>query len=98
MPGYLVAQISVHDEAAYAEYRARVPEVIAAFGGRFLVRGGAPETMEGSAPSRRMVVVEFPSIEAARAFYASAGYAPLLGRRLACSSGDVVLVDGVAPV
>jgi len=97
MPGYLVAQISVHDEAAYAEYRAGVPEVIAAFGGRFLVRGGAPETMEGNAPARRIVVVEFPSIEAARAFYDSAEYAPLLKQRLASSSGDLMLVDGVAP-
>lgn len=97
MPGYLVAQIFIHDEAAYAQYRAGVPAVIAAFGGRFLIRGGTPEAMEGSTPAKRLVVVEFPSIEAARAFYGSAEYAPLLKQRLASSSGDLMLVDGVAP-
>ena len=96
MPAYLVARIEVHDEAGFAEYRAQVTPVIAAHGGRYLVRGGAMDVVEGAAPPGRLVVVEFPDMAAARAFYGSAAYAPVLRLREASARSEVVLVYGVA--
>jgi len=71
--------------------------VLAAFGGRYVVRGGALEVMEGAPPPGRMVVVEFPTMDAARAFYGSAEYAPVLKMRLDSTASEVVLVEGVLP-
>ncbi len=94
MPAYLLARIVVHDDAKYAEYRAQVPPVIAAHGGRYLVRGGAVDVKEGDPPDGRLVVVEFPDMEAARAFYGSAEYAPLLKLRADSTKSEVVFVEG----
>ncbi len=94
MAAYLVARIVVHDDAKYAEYRAQVPPVIAAHGGRYIVRGGAVETKEGDPPPGRLVVVEFPDMASARAFYSSAEYAPLLKLRVDSTESEVVIVEG----
>lgn len=96
MPGYLIANIEVKDAAIFDEYRQKVAPVIARYGGRYIVRGGAIETLEGSWPLKRLVVLEFPSLDAARRFYDSVEYAPLLKLRLAGTRSDVVLVDGYA--
>ena len=97
MAAYLVARIAVHDETGFADYRNRVTPVITAHGGRYVVRGGALETLEGDSPPERLVIVEFPSIDAARLFYRSADYAPVLQSRLASAASDVILVEGVPP-
>ncbi len=97
MPAYLVARIEVQDAAGFDAYRAAVVPVLAAFGGRYVVRGGALEVMEGAPPPGRMVVVEFPTMDAARAFYGSAEYAPVLKMRLDSTASEVVLVEGVLP-
>ena len=97
MPAYLVAHVEVHDPAAFDEYRSRVRAVIEAFGGRYLVRGGALETMEGAEQRRRLVIVEFPSMDAARSFYHSPEYAPVLQQRLDSATSDVVLAEGSLP-
>jgi len=94
MAAYLVARITVHDEAKYAEYRAQVPPVIATHGGRYLVRGGAVEVKEGDPPPGRLVVVEFPDMASARAFYGNAEYAPLLKLRADSTESEVVIVEG----
>ena len=94
MAAYLLARIVVHDEARYAEYRAQVPPVIAAHGGRYLVRGGAVEVKEGDPPPGRLVVVEFTDMKAARAFYGSPEYAPLLKLRVDSTESEVVFVEG----
>ncbi len=96
-PAYLVAHIEVHDPAGFDEYRTRVAPVVEAFGGRYLVRGGALETLEGGEQQRRVVVIEFPSMDAARSFYHSPAYAPVLQRRLDSAASDIVLVEGWAP-
>ena len=93
----MVARIAVHDEAGFAAYRDRVTPVIAAHGGRYAVRGGAIEVLEGDAPPGRLVIVEFPSMEAARGFYHSADYAPVLQLRLTSAASEVVLVEGTLP-
>lgn len=94
MPAYLIASIDVHDPAGFEEYRTRVTPVVEAHGGRYLVRTDKLEPLEGTEPRGRMVVLEFPSLDAARGFYRSADYAPLLRQRLASATADIVLVEG----
>ncbi len=94
MSAYLIANVTVTDPAAFAQYGAEVPAVIARFGGRYLVRGGAVETMEGEPGLNRVVVVEFPTMQAARDFYHSADYAPLIDLRSSASVGSLALVEG----
>jgi uncharacterized protein (DUF1330 family) len=97
MAAYLVVDIEVTDPAAFERYRAAVPPVIARFGGRYLVRGGALHPMEGEFGLKRLVILEFPSAEAAKAFYDSPDYAPLLQLRLASTRSRLVLAEGVVP-
>jgi uncharacterized protein (DUF1330 family) len=97
MPAYFIVNIEVTDPAGFERYRAAVPEVIARHGGRYLVRGGELHDIEGKLPLKRLVVLEFPSTDAARAFYASPDYQPLLALRLASARCDLVLVEGYTP-
>ncbi len=96
MPAYLIANITVRDPAGFEAYRQAVPAVIAAHGGRYLVRGGAVEEKEGAPGLARLVILEFPDMAAARAFYDSPDYAPLLAMRLAATDGTLALVEGIA--
>ena len=93
-PAYLIARMDVQDLAGFDDYRAAVTPVIAQFGGRYLVRGGAMEVMEGPQPPGRIVVVEFPDLAAAHAFYHSPEYAPALRMRLDSTVSELVLVEG----
>ena len=95
MPAYFIVEIDVQDAAAFEEYRKHVPETIAKYGGRYLVRGGTAETLEGDEPPARIVVLEFPSREGARAFYDSPEYGPLKALRLRAAKSRLLLVDGV---
>lgn len=97
MPAYIIVNIEVTDPAGFERYRAAVPPVIAAHGGRYLVRGGDLHVVEGAPDWKRLVVLEFPSLAAARAFYASADYAPLLALRLATTNSEMVMVEGLPP-
>ena len=96
MSAYLVAHLTVTDPDALEAYRAAVPEVIARFGGRYLVRGGAVETLEGEWRVPRLVIVAFDSMAQAKRFYESPDYQEILPLRLAAAEGDVVLVEGVS--
>lgn len=96
-PAYLVAHIDVHDPAGFEEYRTRVVPVVAAYGGRYLVRGGTLEMVEGAEQKRRLVILEFPSMDEAKGFYHSAEYTPVLQRRLDSAVSDIVLVEGCLP-
>jgi uncharacterized protein (DUF1330 family) len=95
MPAYVIALIDVHDPDAYALYRAEVPAIVAAHGGRFLVRGGAQEVLEGEWPQTRTVVMAFPDRAAATAFYHSDAYQKIVPLRQAASTGRLLVVDGV---
>ena len=97
MPGYLIANVKVTDPEGFDRYRAGVPAVIAQYGGRYAVRGGAMERLENADGFTRLVVLEFPSLDAARAFYFSPEYAPLLKLRIETTESQVVLVDGFVP-
>jgi uncharacterized protein (DUF1330 family) len=97
MAGYLIANIEVRDREAFEAYRRQVAPVIAAFGGRYLVRGGAVTPVEGDLGLRRLVILEFPSLEAVRRFYDSPEYAPLLRLRAESTVSHVALVEGYEP-
>lgn len=94
MAGYLIAEIEVHDPALFEEYRKQVPATIARYGGKYLVRGGATDTIEGGWAPARVVVLEFPSLEQARRWYHSAEYKPLLAMRLKAAKSRAILVEG----
>jgi uncharacterized protein (DUF1330 family) len=95
MPAYIVADIRVQDDAKYELYRTRVPASLALYGGRFLVRGGKVETLEGTWSPSRLVILEFPSMERARAWWDSEEYAEAKELRRAASEGKFLLVEGV---
>ena len=97
MPAYLVAQIDVHDPAGFEEYRAHVAPVVEAYGGRYVVRTDGLVPLEGAEPRGRLVILEFPSMDAAQRFYGSADYAPLLRQRQASATSDIMLAEGHAP-
>jgi uncharacterized protein (DUF1330 family) len=95
MAAYLIADVEVRDAQAYAEYRQKVPAVIAAYGGRYLVRGGAVERLEGDAAMHRVVVLEFPDMARLRAFYESSEYQHLIPVRQKASRANLFAVQGV---
>jgi len=95
MAAYLIAQIEVTDPAQFEEYRRLVPATIAAHGGRYLVRGGACETLEGSWLPKRMVVLEFPSREQAKAWWCSQEYSPVKAIRQSAARTELIAIDGV---
>jgi uncharacterized protein (DUF1330 family) len=94
MPAYLIGDIAVHDPELYAEYAAAVLPTVEAYGGRYVVRGGAPETAEGDWGAERIVVLEFPDREHASGWMEGPEYAPLRAKRRRASTGRFVLVDG----
>lgn len=91
--GYWIAHGTVDDVAAYDEYRKANAAPLAAFGGQFLVRGGARENPEGSARPRT-VVIEFPSYQAALDCYHSDAYQKALAIRMPVSASDLVIIEG----
>ncbi|SMH34945.1 DUF1330 domain-containing protein [Maritimibacter sp. HL-12] len=93
--GYWIGRIDVQDEIAYRAYIDANAKPFARFGARFLVRGGAFEAVEGAARSRN-VVIEFPSIDAARACYHSPEYQAAKALRDPVSIGDLVIIEGYA--
>lgn len=95
MSAYLIANISVTDPVGFAAYRDRVAPMIAAFGGRYLVRGGAVMPVEGEPGLNRVVMLEFPDMAKLRAFYDSPDYAPLIAMRAAAAVSHVALVEGI---
>jgi len=93
---YVVAEVEVIDPAVYEEYRKLAPATIAKYGGKYLVRGGAVETKEGSWRPKRLVVLEFASLDQARKWYHSPEYAPALALRAKAARSKVLLVEGAA--
>jgi len=81
MLGYVIVEVDVQDPQAYTEYTSQVPATLLPFGGHFIVRGGAYETLEGDWSPRRIVLIEFPSLEAAKAWYFSPEYQRILPLR-----------------
>ncbi len=95
MAAYVIADIEVTDREGFAEYQQKVPATIAAYGGRYLVRGGASEVLEGSWSPRRCVVLEFPSMAQLKTWYASPEYRPLIAIRERTTRSNLVVVEGL---
>jgi uncharacterized protein (DUF1330 family) len=94
MTAYVIADIDVHDQEAYREYVALVPATLQPYGGRFIVRAGDHETLEGDWQPHRLVVIEFPSASHARRWYESEDYRAAKAIRLSTSTGSLVLAEG----
>ncbi len=94
MPAYMIVQLKVTDPDKFAGYRSAVPAVVEAFGGRYLVRGGAVEVLEGSHDGRRVVVFEFPSVEAIKRFWNSPEYARVKPLRENAAEVDAWIIPG----
>ena len=95
MAAYIFGEIEITDPAGYEAYRAQVPAIIAAHGGRYLARGGESQLLEGEGAPRRVVILEFPSMATLRAFYDAPAYQPLKLLRQRCSTGRLVAVEGI---
>jgi uncharacterized protein (DUF1330 family) len=94
MAAYALVNVEITDPAGFAEYRKLVPATIAAFGGRFLARGGATEVLEGGWIPNRLVVLEFPDVTTLKAWYRSPEYQRLLELRKRTATSDFVIIDG----
>ena len=95
MPAYVVAEVNVTNPEGYKEYTNVVAATVEKYGGRFLVRGGRAEVLEGEWPERRRVILEFPSVEAARKWWDSPEYEKPKALRKANSEGRLILIEGV---
>lgn len=97
MPAYVINDMEITDPVAFDQYRQLSPATVAQYGGRFLVRGGAIEPQEGHWAPKRLVVLEFPSVEQARAWIDSPEYAPARRLRQLSATSNLIVVEGVAP-
>ena len=96
MAAYLYGNIEITDPALYEQYRAQVPAVIAAHGGRYLVRGGAVTLLEGEgAPPTRQVILEFPDMARFQAWWDSPAYQPLRALRERATQSTLVVTEGL---
>ena len=95
MPAYVIAHIDVKDPARYEDYKKMSPISIHKFGGRFIARGGQAEVLEGTWQPRRLVLLEFPSVEVAKQWWASEEYRPAKELRQATSVGDMIVLEGI---
>ena len=96
MSAYIIGRVDVTDWSRYAEYMQGTPGVIAEFGGRFLARGGEVTTLEGAEETGRVVILEFPTLEAATQFYHSEEYQRLKGLREGAATAQFVVIEGIA--
>ena len=94
MAAYLIANITVHDAEQYQDYVANVPALIEKHGGRYCVRGGDPEVLEGGWTPSRFIVLEFPNREAAMALYSDPEYQPYKSLRQSVTDSSLIVVDG----
>ncbi len=95
--GYVIVEIQVTNPEAYEGYKAAVAPMVAAAGGRYLVRGGKAEGREGTPPAGRIVVLEYPSYDAAKAFLESPEYAAIVQLRTDNTVSRLMIVEGVVP-
>jgi uncharacterized protein (DUF1330 family) len=95
MPAYLIVETDITDPEQYEQYKAASPGAIAAHGGRFVVRGGETAVLEGDWNPKRLVVVEFDDLEAAKRFYDSPEYQAAMKLREGAANLNMVAVEGI---
>jgi uncharacterized protein (DUF1330 family) len=95
MPAYIIVDVTIENAENYAGYTKLTPATIALYEGKFIVRGGKTETLEGDWQPGRFVVIEFPSVERAKAWWASDEYAPAKALRQANAKTKMIMVEGL---
>ena len=95
MAAYMIVDLTVNDPEGFAKYREMVPPTIATYGGRYLARGGAISPMEGDWDPERITVLEFPSVEQAKAWWSSPEYAEAKALRMQTADTKMIIVEGL---
>ena len=95
MAAYIIVDVTINDPQEYEGYKKLTPASIAVYNGKFIVRGAATETLEGNWQPGRVVIIEFPSSAEAKAWWASAEYAPAKAIRQSAAATKMILVEGV---
>lgn len=95
MPAYIVARVDVRDPELLRDYLAATPAIIEKYRGRFIARGGTTVTLEGPTESRRIVIIEFPELADAEAFYKSPEYSGVRKLRENIAVAEFIAVDGI---
>lgn len=96
MAAYIVVEVDVKDPERYAQYRTMVPASLEIYGGKFLVRGGAVEKLEGDWEPSRFVIIEFESVAQAKRWWDSDEYRQARNLRQATSDAKMIVVEGVS--
>ena len=94
MAAYVILDIDVKDPTTYAEYIARAPATVTAFGGKYLARAGRTEKLEGEWVPKRLVILQFDSLEQAKGWLDSADYAPVKALRHKAAHSNMVVIEG----
>ena len=95
MPAYVIVEVSITDPVEYEEYKKLTPAAIAAYDGRFVVRGAQTESLEGNWQPERIVVLEFPSVERAKEWWNSELYSKAKVIRQRAAKTKMIVVQGV---
>ena len=98
MPAYVISEVEMRDASGFEAYRTIAAKTIAHYGGRYLVRGGAASVIEGGPSPKTIIIVEFPTMERLREWYASSEYAEALKVRQTALDRRLIFVEGVAPI
>ena len=98
MAAYVINDMEITDPVLFEEYKKLTPATVAQYGGRFLARGGRTEALEGEWSPKRLVILEFPSVEQATAWSDSPEYAPAKRLRQMASKSNLIVVEGIPPV
>jgi uncharacterized protein (DUF1330 family) len=97
MPAYIIARVNITDRGQYQHYLKAAPPVILQYGGRIIARSGAPVTLEGPEETRRIIIIEFPSVEKAKEWYHSPEYRNVKRLREGAGTGELIVVDEFVP-
>lgn len=97
MSAYIVVEVEIHDPVRYEDYKKMVPPSLKQYGGRFVVRGAQAETLEGTWAPKRFVILEFPSVERAKAWWSSPEYTEAKALRQATAHTEMIVVEGFNP-
>ena len=97
MTAYIILEVDVKDAERYADYRTMVPASLAAYGGKFLIRGGQVENLEGDWEPQRFVMIQFDSVDQAKRWWDSEEYREARNLRQAISDTKMIVVEGYSP-
>lgn len=95
MPAYVIVEIEVTDPEGYAAYRELAPPLVKSYGGKYVVRGGQVDVLEGDWQPNRLVILEFPSVEQAKAWWSSAEYSGPKQLRQQTTRSRMIVVEGL---